>query len=111
MSLETQLREALAARADLLDGPGPDPYVRVADAVASSRRRRRAAVVGAVAAVAALAVLVPSLGQGGDRSTLPAKRTQVVVPGPKDPRWSSLSSWPTRGSLAGDTAFLAAVGQ
>ena len=110
MSLETQLRDALAARADDIDGPAADPYERVSGAVAASRRRRRTAAVGAVAAVVALAVLVPSLGQGGDRATQPAKRTQVVVPGPDDSRWGSLSTWPTRGSLATDAAFLAAVG-
>ncbi|MGA8979638.1 MAG: hypothetical protein WB473_11050, partial [Pedococcus sp.] len=60
MTLETQLRDALAARADDIDGPAADPYERVSGAVAASRRRRRTAAVGAVAAVAALAVLVPS---------------------------------------------------
>ncbi len=110
MSLETQLRDALAARADDIDGPAADPYERVSGAVTASRRRRRTAAVGAVAAVAALAVLVPSLGQGGDRPTQPAKHTQVVVPGPDDSRWGSISTWPTRGSLAADTALLTAVG-
>ncbi|MEO5980737.1 MAG: hypothetical protein ABIQ13_00330 [Pedococcus sp.] len=110
MSLETQLREALAARADDLVAPAFDPCERVTSAVVTSRRRRRVAAVGAAAAVVAVAVLAPNLAQGEHRSTLPAKRTQVIVPGPNDPRWSALSSWPTRGSLATDTAFLTAVG-
>ncbi|GAB3077057.1 hypothetical protein [Pedococcus soli] len=110
MSLETQLRDALAARADELDGPAFDPYERVTGAVVTSRRRRRGAAIGAVAAVAAVAVLVPGLSQGDHRSTLPAKRTQVIVPGPNDPRWHSYTTWPTRGSLSTDKAFLDAVG-
>ncbi|KQU67450.1 hypothetical protein [Phycicoccus sp. Root101] len=109
MSLETQLRDALAARADELDGPAFDPYERVTGAVVTSRRRRRGAAIGAVAAVAAVAVLVPGLSQGDRRSTLPAKRTQVIVPGPSDPRWAAMSSWPVRGSLAEDKAFISAV--
>ena len=111
MSLETELRDALASRADDLDAPAFDPYERVAGAIVTSRRRRRAAAVGAVAAVAAVAVLVPSLAQGDHRSTLPAKRTQVVVPGPNDPRWAAMSSWPVRGSLAEDKAFVGSVTQ
>lgn len=111
MTLETQLRDALVARADELGGPASDPYVRVAGAVVTHRRRRRAATVGAVAAVAAVAVLVPALGQGDRGSTLPAKRTQVVVPGPNDPRWSAMSSWPVRGSLATDKGFLEGVSE
>ena len=112
MSLETQLRDALAARADDIEGPLTDPYERVRAAVAASRRRRRTAAVGTaavVSAVAALAVLVPSLAADGNRSTQPAQRTQVVVPGPGDSRWGSVSTWPTRGSLATDTTLLTAV--
>ncbi|WP_406832423.1 hypothetical protein ABEG17_06255 [Pedococcus sp. KACC 23699] len=111
MSLETELRDALASRADDLDAPAFDPYERVAGAIVTSRRRRRAAAVGAVAAVAAIAVLVPGLAQGDHRSTLPAKRTQVVVPGPNDPRWSAMSSWPVRGSLAEDKELIKAVAE
>ncbi|GAA4714917.1 hypothetical protein GCM10025782_09180 [Pedococcus ginsenosidimutans] len=108
MSIETQLREALSARADDVDGPAFDPYERVAGAVVTHRRRRRAAAVGTVAALAAVAVLVPSLVRGDDHRTTPAKHTQVV-PGPSDPRWKSLSTWPLRGSLAKDTALVQAV--
>ena len=110
MSLETQLRDALVSRADALDAPAFDPYERVAGAVVTQRRRRRVATAGAVAAVAVVALIVPGLVQGGHDSTLPAKRTQVVVPGPNDPRWRSFTTWPTRGSLATDKAFLDTVG-
>jgi len=109
MSIESQLREVLSARADEVDGPAFDPYQRVAGAVVTNRRRRRAAAVGAVAAVAAVAVLVPSLVRGAEHRTTPAKHTNVVVPGPNDPRWNTLSTWPTRGELATDAAFLTAV--
>lgn len=109
MSIESQLREVLSARADEVDGPAFDPYRRVSGAVVTDRRRRRAAAVGAVAAVAAVAVLVPSLVRGDEHRTTPAKHSQVVVPGPNDPRWTSLSTWPTRGGLATSSAFLKAV--
>jgi hypothetical protein len=110
MSIESQLREALSVRADevgRIGGSSGDPYARVAGAIAVSRRRRRTATLAGIAAVAAIAVAVPALAGGlGRETTSPAKRTQVVVPGPKDPRWASMSTWPTRGSLAEDRAFL-----
>ncbi|KRE53001.1 hypothetical protein [Phycicoccus sp. Soil748] len=108
MSIENQLREVLSSRADEVDGPVFDPYQRVAGAVVTSRRRRRAGAVGAVAAIAAVAVIVPSLVRGDDHRTTPAKHSQVV-PGPSDPRWNTLSTWPTRGGLATNAAFLTAV--
>ena len=107
MSIESQLREALSARADEMDVSVGDPYPGVSAAIAVSRRRRRTAVLAGVAAVAVIAVAVPSLSGGlGRDSTTPAKRTSVVVPGPQDPRWTTVSTWPTRGSLADDEAFL-----
>jgi hypothetical protein len=65
------------------------------------------AAVAGIAAVAALAVAIPSLGHLGRDTTTPAKRTDVILPGPNDPTWSSITTWPTRGSLAGDAEFLA----
>lgn len=112
MSIESQLREALSARADEADlgSPSTDPYARVSGAIAIDRRRRRTAALAGVAAVAVIAVAVPTLAGGlGRDSTTPAKRTQVVVPGPEDPRWASMATWPTRGSLADDSAFLTRV--
>ena len=106
MSIETQLREALSARADEVSRPAFDPYERVTGAIAASRRRRRTAAVAALAAVTAVAVAVPVLTRGGDRTTSPATHH---VPSPSDPAWRSLSTWPTRGSLAGDTDLVKAV--
>ena len=113
MSIEAQLREALSARADEIGGPLDaagslgDPYARVSGAIAADRRRRRTVALAGVAAVAAIAVAIPTLAGGlGRDTTTPAKRTTVVVPGPNDPRWTSMSTWPTRGSLADDRDFL-----
>ena len=112
MSIESQLREALSARADevgALDASASsrDPYARVSGAIAVDRRRRRTAALAGVATVAAIALGIPALAGGLWRdTTTPAKRTQVVVPGPNDPRWASMATWPARGSLADDRAFL-----
>ena len=110
MSIESQLREALSARADEIGGLGDswgDPYARVSGAIAVNRRRRRTAALAGVAAVAANAVAIPTVAGGlGRDTTMPAKRTQVVVPGPNDPRWASIATWPTRGSLAEERTFL-----
>jgi hypothetical protein len=108
MSIETQLREALAARAEELSPSHEDVYARVSGAVRTSQLRRRSATVGALAALAAVAVVVPNLASSSQRTTTPA-HTQTVVPGPSDPRWSSMATWPTRGGLAGDSALVAAV--
>jgi hypothetical protein len=63
--------------------------------------------------VAALAagVLAPQvLGNQGDRGTTPATHTQTLqLPAPNNPAWQKLSTWPTRGSLAGDKGFMTAV--
>lgn len=108
MTIETQLREALAARADgLAPAPG-DAYARVSVAVRTSERRRRATYAGLAAAIVAMAVLVPGLVRPyADRTATPATRTATLqLPAPGDPAWSSLTTWPTRGSLAQDQGFL-----
>jgi stage V sporulation protein SpoVS len=67
MSIESQVRAALAARADEVVVGADDPYERVAGAIEASRRRRRSVAAGALAvgaAVAAVAVAVPLLGHG-----------------------------------------------
>ncbi|SDP45361.1 hypothetical protein SAMN04489867_2510 [Pedococcus dokdonensis] len=111
MSIETQLREALSARADEVGGSVGDPYARVSGAIVTDRRRRRTAALAGVAAVAALAVAIPSLsGTAGRHTTTPARTTTQLVPGPSDPRWGSMATWPTRGSLASDTAFVTEAG-
>jgi hypothetical protein len=110
MSIETQLRDALAARADDVDLSTADPYARVSGAVRTSVRRRRTALAGVAAAAVATAVLVPGLLRpGADRATTPATHTTTVAPRPSDPAWRSMSTWPTRGGLAGDKALVAAV--
>ncbi|MDF2091659.1 hypothetical protein P0Y31_04835 [Knoellia sp. 3-2P3] len=110
MSIESQLREALAARADEVAVGADDPYERVAGAIAASRRRRRGVAAGAVAVVAAVAVAVPLLGQGQDRTAPPARDNQTVAAVPTDPAlWKSMRTWPTRGGLARDTAFVEAA--
>ena len=112
MSIEAQLREALAARADEVSPAVDDPWSKVDGAIRTSQRRRRTAYAGVTAGVVALAVVVPGLlRHGTDRTTTPATHTAPVVPGPGDPRWGALSTWPTRGSLSGDAAFLLAVEQ
>ena len=112
MSIETQLREALAARAEELAPSPVDPYARVSGAVRTSQRRRRTVATGAAAGVAVLALAVPALVAGGPhRTPTPATRTQSVLPGPSDPAWRSMSTWPTRGGLAGDAELVTAVGE
>lgn len=110
--LEDQLREALDARADLAGAGEPDPYARVSGAIAASRRRR-AAAAGAVATLAAVAIAVPLAANLADTPQRPdPARTGQVAPLPTDPAlWRSMRTWPTRGGLAGDTAFVRAVTQ
>lgn len=109
MSIETQLREALTARAAEVGGSDGDPYARVSGAVRSSQRRRRA-IAGGVAAVAiAAGVLAPQvIGNQTHRGATPATHT-LQLPAPTDPAWQQFTTWPTRGSLAGDKAFMAAA--
>jgi len=112
MSIESELREALAARADELFPGHEDAYARVTGAVRTSQRRRRAAAAAAVATVAAVAVAVPLTAHvsGPDRTTTPATRTSSL-PAPADPRWASMSTWPVRGGLANDAGLVKAVGE
>ena len=109
--LEDQLREALGARADLAGAGEPDPYARVSGAIAANRRRRRAAAAGAVATLAAVAVAIPLATNLADQTRRPdPARTGQIAPLPTDPAlWRSMRTWPTRGELARDTAFLRAV--
>ncbi|GAB3442424.1 hypothetical protein GCM10027517_19490 [Phycicoccus ginsengisoli] len=112
MSIETQLREALAARAEELSPSPGDAYGRVSGAIRTSQRRRRTAYAGVAAVVLALAVVVPGLAGGDHHTTTPATRTHTLpLPSPDDPRWSSVSTWPVRGPLADDKAFIDSVGQ
>lgn len=110
MSIETQLREALAAQAGAAVSAEQHPYERVSAAVAKNRRARRATGAAAVALVAALALGVPAatshFGDGSSKS-LPAG--QAKLPSSNDPAWDSIATWPTRGALAGDQALVSAL--
>jgi len=108
MSIETELREALSARADEVPAVA-DPYERVTSAIAAERRRRRRAAVGGVAAVAALALAVP-LVEAVDRTAPPARQSQLLpLPPASASAWDTLATWPTRGGLRGDAGLLAAA--
>ena len=83
MSIESQLREALSARADEVGGAGHSTrYARVSGAIAVDRRRRRTAVVAGVAAVAASPS--PSrpcpVGSGGTPPRPPASAPRSSCP-------------------------------
>ena len=110
MSLETELREALAARASAVESTESDPYARVSAAVVTNRRRRRAAGVATLVAVVALAVGVPTLASrldDGPGVTMPATRTPLPEAG--SPAWRSVRSWPLRGALAGDRSLVGGI--
>lgn len=106
MSLETQLRHALHVAADELGCPDAPASVRADEMLAlrGRRRRRRAVAVCAGLAVLLVTVAVPVglslLGSGGSDD-------RVVSP-PTIPD-ADIYGVPTRGSLAGDAAFVEAV--
>jgi hypothetical protein len=89
-----ELRTTLSRHAAALT-PEPDPYGRLL--IRRSRRRQRQAVV---AAVLATAVLVSGVWLSGHRAV------RNVGPAVAAPKLSALLASPTRGSLAGDAAFL-----
>lgn len=89
-----ELRTTLSRHAAALT-PQPDPYGRLL--IRRRHRRQRQAVV---AAVVATAVLVSGVWLSGHRAV---RRIDPAVPAPK---LSALLDSPTRGSLAGDAAFL-----
>ncbi|MEV5748927.1 hypothetical protein AB0L00_14015 [Actinoallomurus sp. NPDC052308] len=99
MNLEDELRATFAARAESVP-PGPDPYPATARRVVRARRRRRAVAAGALAVSAVLLVGAPAgIRQLADR------------PGPASGRHADALSWPLRGSLAGDKAFLGTLSE
>lgn len=110
MSLETELREALAARAASVESRESDPYARVHTAVTSSRRRRRAVAAASLVAVAALAVGLPALTtQLRDGPGVTAPATREPLPAADNTLWRSIGSWPVRGALADDNALVRAI--
>lgn len=108
MSIETQLRSALRDEASTVASPETDPYARVSAAIGRNRRHRRTVGIAAVAAVAAIAIGVPTVGSQFGDQTLPAGQHQSLPPA-NDKAWNSIATWPTRGSLAGDTSAVAKV--
>ena len=107
MSIETQLRDALTSHAGSIESVETHPYERVAGAVAKNRTRRRTVGVAAVALVAAIAIGAPTVSSRLGNDALPAGR----LPAASDKAWNSVATWPTRGTLAGDTALVAAIGE
>jgi len=111
MSIESQLREALASHAASIEPAEGYPYERVSGAVAKNRTRRRTVGAAAVAVVAAFAIGVPSVSSRlADGRTTPAG-TSASLPPATDKAWKSIATWPTRGSLARDTALVDAIGE
>lgn len=109
MSIETQLRDALVAHASSIDPAETHPYERVSAAVGRNRTRRRAAGAAAVAAIAAIAIGVPAVSSHlADGRTTPAG-TSTTLPPATDKAWNSVTTWPTRGALAGNTSLVDAV--
>ncbi len=96
--IEDELRGELRRRADEVPG-GADAYARVMRRRGADRRRRYAATaLGAAAVVVAGAVVVPQLPVV--RSALqPARSVETTSDDP--------ATWPTRGSLGSDEAYLA----
>lgn len=104
MNIETQLRDTLHRAADELGAAEPPQAVRVSGmhSLARRRSRRRAAMLSAGLAVLLVAVAVPFglslLRTGDDRIAAPLLEGGIF-------------GVPTRGSLAGDAAFVEAVRQ
>ncbi|GAA4629146.1 hypothetical protein GCM10023196_048630 [Actinoallomurus vinaceus] len=96
-NLEDELRATFSARAESVP-TAPDPYPATARRIARARRRRRASVAGALAVTAVLAVGVPAGLHG-----------LAVRDGSLSARHGGALSWPLRGSLAHDRAFLGAL--
>ena len=90
-----ELRDTLTQRAAQVV-PLPDPYLRLV-----RRRRRRRQAVGGVAAVLALAIVLPG-------AWLLTRDDHGVRHSPSgvSPLLAQLLDSPTRGSLAADTGFL-----
>ncbi|SEO94421.1 hypothetical protein [Trujillonella endophytica] len=104
MTTEADLREQLTRLAEAT-APREDPFLagRIA-ALSRSRRRRRIGLTALVASVAAVVIAVPVVlsGSGAEPSrSAPADGPTAV----------DVLAGPTRGSLAGDAAFLEGVRQ
>jgi hypothetical protein len=104
MDIETRLRHGLADRAGDIAAAPDGLYEQVLDGH-RTQRRHRAGLVLLVAFIAVVAVLVPlTIGSGGGGQTATPSRTSAAPTGPA----VSYQPYdqPTRGSLAGDAAFV-----
>ena len=108
MSIETQLREALSARADEVDGAGRRP-------LRAGQRRHRGEPAPppdgsprGVAAVAVIAVAIPSPVRWARprHHHCPPRRPRSSSRARTTRAGRSVSTWPTRGRSPTDTAFL-----
>jgi hypothetical protein len=93
---ETLLREALSGRAEALGVPGDDPWPGFARRERTHRRNRR------IRLASAAVVLAAAVGVQSGVVPLPGWVPGIAVAG----RQTALTSAPTRGSLAGDAAWL-----
>ena len=98
MNAETVLRDALAADAGSLGVPG-DVWTDFTKRERTHRRHRRIRIAGVAAVLAAAVVIQTGL------VVLPGWAPGIAVAG----HATALATSPTRGSLAGDTAFLAGM--
>lgn len=96
MDTETLLREALSGRAGALGAPDDDPWPRFARREKAHRRNRR------IRLASAAVVLAAAVGVQTSVVPLPGWAPGIAVAGGQ----TALTSAPTRGSLAGDQAWL-----
>ncbi|MFN8083876.1 MAG: hypothetical protein U0Q14_06555 [Dermatophilaceae bacterium] len=106
--IETELRDALHARAEGVPVGVADPVARVLTAVGADRRRRTTRGVAIVAALA-LATGLGSVLVRTSAQHIPAPAVTSSLPAPSDPVWADVLTWPARGSLIGDAGLVAAA--
>jgi hypothetical protein len=101
--LESDLRDVLTDRAGDVR-PTPDPWQRTSAGIRAARRRRAAVAGGVLAAAvfAGAALVLPGDSEPPPRPTV-ASEFLGRTAGP------DMATWPVRGSLSGDQAFLRAL--
>ena len=112
MTVETELQERLARLAERTAPPPRESLARTVVATHRARRRQAVGLTSLVAVVAALVVLSTTT-LGGQSDTTAATATVGDPAGPNAATAAPVDvlAGPTRGSLAGDAAFLEAVRQ
>ena len=113
MDIETRLRQDLADRAEDISAAPADLHAHVLDGH-RAQRRQQLGVAALVAAVASIALLIPTaLSNGGDRTATPTPSPtsssqampSAAVPSPPLAPYQRYDL-PPRGSLSDDPAFL-----